>query len=206
MKKLSYLIFFAFATLTITSCGSGDDSKTNPENNGSSSMADIGKDGLKGYWLSDEWNEAIATVGIWESENSAPVGGYSYPVYRGSRQATMFEYSTLVYLDGEGGGTIWVPVSTAEKGGGYFQKLIGDFRNTSSGELISLSYLSELQFGPTPYGVESWVKTPDKVIKGAIVYYQQGSTLQIFYGNTEMWTFNVNNGLLSGCQRLTKEN
>ncbi len=213
MKKLLYLFMMTTVILSFTACGSdGENEKKNPEsgNNdkGGSTSSDVGKDGLKGYWLQNGWQEASAIVGIWESETSSygpnPDQIYSYPVRKGSEQKTMFEYTNMIYLDGEGGGTVWIPVSTDEKGRGYFKEKLGNFSNITSGESFSLSYLGETQFTASPYGVESWLTQPAKVLKGAIVYYLQGTTLQVFYGTSEMWTYNVANGQLVGFQRLSK--
>ena len=107
MKKISLfnvLLFAAailFAGASLTSCGSGDDNKSNPEdNNGQSSNSDGGSDGLRGYWIQNTWDEYQFET------NVAP--GWVWTHVNGLK-------TYLIYLDGEGGGTIYTEVTTPDQ-------------------------------------------------------------------------------------------
>lgn len=205
MKKISLfnvLLFAAailFAGALLSSCGSGDDNKSNPEdNNGQSSDEDFGSDGLKGYWVWNNWQDAI--IESWTY--------WTYGNYSPTRETeTSGQVARMIFLDGEGGGTMHTSVTTLDRVNNdskFVSSDLGLFYDTSDGSTKEF-YSFDKTYGHVRYsGYPSYMSGNenrdwtdnyfmDRV--SALKYYIQGSTLTIFYNNTtETQDLNVSTG------------
>ncbi len=191
MKKISLfnvLLFAAailFAGASLTSCGSGDDNKSNPEgNNGQSSNSDGGSDGLRGYWIQNTWDEYQFET------NVAP--GWVWTHVNGLK-------TYLIYLDGEGGGTIYTEVTTpdqVENNSKYLSTKFGTFYDSTNG--TTKDY----------YGSKQYIhsESPSHIsISSPINYYINGTTMTIFYNNsTASLQLNVSGSNVNNYHKITK--
>ena len=178
MKKISLFNVLLFATAilfagaSLSSCGSGDDNKSNPEdNNGQSSDEDFGSDGLKGYWVQNTWNQY--------RPNYDKVTGYR---------------SSLFYFDGEGGGTLWYWVTTldnVENKSKYVADKIGTFYDTVDGSTKDYFYTKFfMDISPLAGGGQS-EEVDTRTY--AIEYFVRGTTMSIYFGSESMM-LNVSTG------------
>lgn len=189
MKKSFYffslLLGLVFGMVMFTACGSGDDNKNNPESSG---VTDFGSDGLKGYWLRNTWTE-------WDLES-----GPGMSDIKG-------QYSRLIYLDGEGGGTVYQCVSTLDHSANnskYLAGKVGTFTDTVDGSTKDYHF-------PHLY---SLLSKKESIIDETfpLEYFVRGTTMTVYYPDysSDMWNATLGNsttsGQISGYHRLNKVN
>ncbi len=197
MKKtfyyLSLLLGLVFGMTMFTACGGGDDDDSGNSNGqtsgGGSATEDYGTDGLKGYWVQNVWDEMIC-------EN-----------WSTTQQEVYGEKSKLLSLDGEGGGTIYMTVTTldhAANNAKYLAGKVGTFLDTSDGSTKDYHFTHTYMHWDPMY----FPDPEDDVVGNAsypITYYLQGTTMSIFYdNNTQSMQLNFSSGNVSGYHRLKK--
>ena len=198
MKKkiFSWLSIFFVAALCIgfASCGGGDDDGDDTgqtSGGGSGAKEDFGSDGLKGFWVQNNWKEIV--VEQWTYYTPADgYGAYYWDITETKGQATM-----MIYLDGEGGGTMHTSVTTLDRVNNdskFVSANLGAFYDTADGstkEYYALDkYYEHERYSDNPSRNtdKSFNYNDDHVLvtdkESALTYYVTGSTIEIYYDDT----------------------
>ena len=194
------MLGLVFSLMTFIACG-GDDEEDNGGNGqtagSSAATEDYGTDGMKGYWIQNTWDEI-------------KLEAWTYYSYTGYKNADTYgQESNLIYLDGDGGGTIYFSVTTpdhAANNAKYLAGKVGTFLDTADGTTKEYHfrksywhyrgsgvYVSDTD---TEYAAEA---------SSPIEYYIKGTTMTIYYADlTESKQLNVSSGNVSGYHRLKK--
>lgn len=183
---ISLLLSLVLGMTIFTACGGDDDN--------SDLTADQGTDGLKGYWLQNTWSETYLEK--W----------YFYP----SRdEEIMGQESNMIYLDGDGGGTIYFAVTTpdhAANNAKYIADKIGTFLDSADGTTKDYHFIKKywhsdvMTLGGNLEDISTGKSYP-------IEYYVKGTTMTIYYNNvTQSMQLNVSSGNVNGYHRLKKVN
>ena len=206
MKKnlyyFSLMLGLVLEMTMFTACGGDDDDSGNSNgqtSGGGSATEDYGTDGLKGYWVQNVWNETILEEWTY------------YGSYTGSKNANTYgQYSDLIYLDGDGGGTICFGVTTldhAANNAKYLTDKVGTFLDPADGKTRDYHFRKEYtheRSGPSIYFTDT-----DREYKLGksypMEYYIKGTTMTIYYNNvTQSMQLNVSSGNINGYHRLKK--
>ena len=226
MKKkiFSWLSIFFVAALCVgfASCGGGDDDGDDTgqtTGGGSGAKEDFGSDGLKGVWVQNNWKEIV--LERWYYYTPAGYDTYHFDITETKGQATM-----MIYLDGEGGGTMHTSVTTLDRVNNdskFVSANLGAFYDTADGstkEYYSLDkYYEHERYSDNPS------RNTDKSsnyndyhvlvtdMESALTYYVTGSTIEIFYDDTTKKIdlnvstgSNTSAGSVSNYHRLKKTN
>lgn len=220
MKKnfyyLSLILGLVFGMMMFTACGGGDDGNgnddgdngqtTNNDGGGSSTpQEDYGTDGLKGYWVQNEWHEYICE----QTSNPEAIGfldgattgdnydGFNTNISKGLR-------SRVIFLDGEGGGRIYLYVTTLDKvnnNSKYVAEKLGTFQDISDG-MTKDYYFPKTFYHLVKYNINGeWTLNAQSPIN----YYLRGTTMSLYYfDSTESMQLNVSSGYVTGYHRLKK--
>lgn len=194
MKKnfhyLSLMFGLFLGMMAFTACGDDEEENSPNQNNGTekaeAAKDDFGTDGLKGYWVQNTWKEV--TINFWGDPNGNSIMGY---------------WNHIIYLDGDGGGTLYVDVTTLDKVNNdkkFLASKIGTFQDTEDGK-------TKEYFFPQLY-----ITANNKVTKYEnheasypIEYYIKGTTMTIYYANvTKSMQLNVSSGKVNDHHRLKK--
>ena len=212
MKKkdyyLSLILCLMLGCVTFTACSSDDD------DNKPGQQTDFGSDGLKGYWVQNNWKEVV----VEEFNYHTPTGVYG--TYRYERtESTNGHVTMMIYLDGEGGGTMHTNVTTLDRVNNNSKVVstdLGSFYDTADGSTKQYYSFDKYFWYDKYIGDSSQDKSysfdfhMDK--SSALTYYLQGTTMSIFYNNTtEKIELNASTGgkssagSVSNYHRLTKK-
>lgn len=230
MKKNFYylsLMFGLFFGMTMfTACGGDDDGDDTGQTSGGGSGAkeDFGSDGLKGFWVQNNWKEIVLERWYYYTPTyiMGLKGGYDWDITATKGQATM-----MIYLDGEGGGTMHTSVTTLDRVNNdskFVSANLGAFYDTADGstkEYYSLDkYYRHERYSDDSsrntdksfnYNNDDNILVTDK--ESALTYYVTGSTIEIFYDDTTKKIdlnvstgSNTSAGSVSNYHRLKKTN
>ena len=231
MKKkiFSWLSIFFVAALCVgfASCGGGDDDGDDTgqtTGGGSGAKEDFGSDGLKGFWVQNNWKEIVLERWYYYTPTyiMGLKGGYDWDITATKGQATM-----MIYLDGEGGGTMHTSVTTLDRVNNdskFVSANLGAFYDTADGstkEYYSLDkYYRHERYSDDSsrntdksfnYNNDDNILVTDK--ESALTYYVTGSTIEIFYDDTTKKIdlnvstgSNTSAGSVSNYHRLKKTN
>ena len=197
MKKnfyyFSLLLGLVLGMTMFTACGGDDDGNDTGQTTGGGSGAkeDFGSDGLKGFWVQNNWKEIVLEKWYYYTPTyiMGLKGGYDWNITETKGQATM-----MIYLDGKGGGTMHTSVTTLDRANNdskFVSANLGAFYDTADGstkEYYSLDkYYRHDRYSDDPsrntdkslnYNEDNILVT-DK--ESALTYYVTGSTIEIFY-------------------------
>ena len=199
-KNLYYLrlmLGLVFGMMTFTACGGGDDDNGGNDSGQTSGgditpQEDYGTDGLKGYWIQNEWDdtclESYTMYNILYDTNIPDIDG---------------ECSILISLDGEGGGTIYKKVTTLDHAANntkYLMEKVGTFFDTVDGSTKDYHfYKTFTHWGPNN------TETLYSNFSSPLEYFIKGTTMTIYYDNvSQTMQLNVSSGYVTGYHRLKK--
>lgn len=229
MKKnfyyFSLLLGLVLGMTMFTACGGDDDGNDTGQTTGGGSGAkeDFGSDGLKGFWVQNNWKEIVLEEWYYYTPTyiMGLKGGYSWNITETKGQATM-----MIYLDGKGGGTMHTSVTTLDRANNdskFVSANLGAFYDTADGSTKEY-YSLDKYYRHDRYSDDSSRNT-DKSLnyneynilvtdkESALTYYVTGSTIEIFYDDTTKKIdlnvstgSNTSAGSVSNYHRLKKTN
>ncbi len=205
---LSLILCMVLGCVTFTACSSDDD------DNKPGQQTDFGSDGLKGYWVQNNWLDIAVEVTYYHT----PAGYYgTYKITETTE--TKGQVTIMIYLDGEGGGTMHTNVTTLDhvnNNSKFVSTDLGSFYDTADGSTKQYYSFDKFYWYDKYSGKPSEDKefsfdySKDKT--SALTYYLQGTTMTIFYNNTtEKIELNATTGgkssagSVSNYHRLTKK-
>lgn len=200
MKKtfyyLSLLLGLVFGMTMFTACGGDDDDDGGNGNGqtsgGGSATEDYGTDGLKGYWVQNTWNETYLEKWYFYLSREEEIKG---------------QQSDLIYLDGDGGGTIYFAVTTSNHAANntrYLAEKVGTFLDTADGTTKDYHFIKKYWHSD----IVSMNGNYEDISVGKsypMEYYIKGTTMTIYYHNvTQSMQLNISSGNVNGYHRLKK--